>query len=229
MGNVQDEKIKAASAYNSASDHFNDYPLSFWDFHGRKTIEYLSLNKGDIVLDVGCGAGASAIPAAEVVGKDGKVVGIDLAEKLLEYGKKKATKMNLKNIEFRVGDMEKLEDYFPENNNNSKQFFNAVICVFAIFFVNDMESQIRKLWKFVKPKGGKLAITTWGPRFFEPAYSHWNNILKLERPDLYSAFNPWDRITDVNSVRRFMQNGGAINIDIIEEYMMQPLNIPEDW
>ena len=224
MNNIKDGKIKAASTYNSASDHFNDYPLSFWDFHGRKTIEHLSLNKGDIVLDVGCGAGASAIPAAEVVGEDGKVIGIDLAEKLLEYGQKKAAKKNLKNIEFRVGDMEKLEDYFPDNNK-----FNAVVCVFAIFFVNDMESQIRKLWKFVRPKGGKLAITTWGPRFFEPAYSHWNNILRSERPDLYSAFNPWDRITDGKSVQRLMQNGGTTNVDIIEEHTVQPLNTPDDW
>jgi ubiquinone/menaquinone biosynthesis C-methylase UbiE len=143
MINVQDGKIKAASSYNSASDHFNDHPLSFWDFRGRKTIEHLRLNKGDIVLDVGCGAGASAIPAAKVVGQDGKVIGIDLAEKLLEYGQKKAAKMNLKNIEFRVCDMEKLEDYFPDITN--KQFFSAVVCVFAIFFVNDMESQIRRL------------------------------------------------------------------------------------
>jgi hypothetical protein len=72
MINVQPGKIKAAITYNSASDHFNDCPLSFWDFHGRKTIEHLTLKKGDIVLYIGCRAGASAIPAAQVVAEGGK-------------------------------------------------------------------------------------------------------------------------------------------------------------
>jgi ubiquinone/menaquinone biosynthesis C-methylase UbiE len=113
-GNVQDRKIKAASTYNLASDHFNDHPLSFWDFHGRNIIEHLSLNKGDIILDVGCGAGASAIPAAEMAGEEGKVIigRIDLAEKLLEYGQKKAAKMNLKNVEFRLVTWRNLKTIF---------------------------------------------------------------------------------------------------------------------
>jgi len=125
--------------------------------------------------------------------------------------------------------MEKLEDYFPENDDAQ---FDAVVCVFAIFFVNDMESQIKKLWKFVKSKGGKLAITTWGPRMFEPAYSYWNNILRLERPDLYSASNPWDRITDIDSVRRLIRNGVTpitAKIEVLEEHATQSLKTPDDW
>ena len=53
--------------------------------------------------------------------------------------------------------------------------------------------------------------------------------MRSERPDLYSAFNPWDRITDGKSVQRLMQNGGTTNVDIIEEYTVQPLNTPDDW
>lgn len=229
MVNVQDGKFKAAATYNSASDHYNDLALSFWDYHGRRTIDNLKLNRGDTILDVACGAGSSAIPAAEMVGQEGKVIGIDLAEKLLEHARKKGSERSLNNTEFRVGDMEKLEDYFHENDDAQ---FDAVVCVFAIFFVNDMESQIRKLWKLVKSNGGKLAITTWGPRMFEPAYSGWNNILKLEAPDLYAASNPWDRITDINSVRRLIQNGvtpGTAKIEVLEEHATQPLKAPDDW
>ena len=59
---------------------------------------------------------------------------------------------------------------------------------------------VRELWRMVR-SGGKLSVTTWGPRIFEPAYSRWLAAIEQERPDLHNAFNPWDRITDVESVR----------------------------
>jgi ubiquinone/menaquinone biosynthesis C-methylase UbiE len=83
-------KLKAATTYNAAADHFDDGPLAFWDRYGRKTIERLPLKPGSIVLDVGCGSGASAIPAAKAVGPHGRVIGADLAERLLVMAQAKA-------------------------------------------------------------------------------------------------------------------------------------------
>jgi SAM-dependent methyltransferase len=74
----------------------------------------------------------------------------------------------------------------------------------SIFFVPDMEGLVRELWRMVRP-GGKLAVTTWGRRIFEPAYGRWLAAIKRERPDLHSAFNPWDRITDVEAVTRLLR------------------------
>jgi hypothetical protein len=67
---------------------------------------------------------------------------------------------------------------------------------------------------------------------FEPAYSYWNNILRLERPDLCSASNPWDRITDIDSVRRLIRNGVTpitAKIEVLEEHATQSLKTPDDW
>ena len=99
----------------------------------------------------------------------------------------KAAARGLTNVEFRIGDM--TSSGYPD------QSFDAVISVFSVFFVPDMEGLVGELWRLVRP-GGKLAVTTWGPRIFEPAYSRWQAVIKRERPDLYSAFNPWDRITE---------------------------------
>src|SRR5260370_11839648 len=76
-----------------------------------------------------------------------------------------------------------------------------------------MEGLVREVWGMGRP-GGKLAVTMWGPRIFEPVYSRWQAAIKQERTDLYSAFNPWDRITDPESVRRLLRGGGAANIEI---------------
>ena len=100
--NAQD---RAAFTYNAAADFYDASPLSFWDYFGRRTIELASLPSGSRVLDVCCGAGASALPAAEAVGPTGNVIGVDLSKQLLELARTKAIQRRLDNIEFEVGDM----------------------------------------------------------------------------------------------------------------------------
>src|ERR1044072_4099222 len=78
---ANDAQRRAALTYNAAADFYDTSPLGFWNYFGRKTVERLSLQTGSRVLDVCCGAGASALPAAELVGPDGKVTGVDLAER----------------------------------------------------------------------------------------------------------------------------------------------------
>jgi len=213
-------KIKAATTYNSAADHFDDTPLNFWSRYGRNTVERLSLRAGSTVLDVGCGTGASAVPAAEIVGPSGSVIGVDLAEKLLEQARAKATQRHLQNVTFRLGDMTDLG--FPDGH------FDAIVSVFSVFFVPDMEAAVRELWRMVKP-GGKLAITIWGPNRFEPIYTVWREAVRAERPDLYMAFNPWDRITSPDQLRQILKSGGVVDAEIVSENGSQVLPSPQDW
>ena len=171
-------------------------------------------------LDVGCGTGASALPAAERVGPRGHVLGIDLAERLLETARHKAESRGLENIRFETGDMANLG--FPDGH------FDAVVCVFAIFFVPDMVGQLRELWRMVRP-GGRLAITTWGPRVLEPAASAWWDAVGEVRPELVARTSPWDRITGVEAVRGLLRDGGIAEAEVVAEAAQQPLRSPEDW
>src|SRR5262252_2083389 len=125
MGSQEDAKTRVARTYNAASDHFDDPANSFWQRFGRRTVERLQLSRGSRVLDVCCGSGASAIPAAEAVGANGFVLGVDLAENLIQLARSKAIHRGLTNIEFRQGDMLNLD--LPDFH------FEAVICVFGIF------------------------------------------------------------------------------------------------
>jgi ubiquinone/menaquinone biosynthesis C-methylase UbiE len=213
-------KMKAAAAYNAAADHFDDEALCLWAKYGGRTVERLALQPGASVLDVGCGTGASAIPAAEQVGPKGKVIAVDLADRLLEIARRKAAARELENIEFRLGDMENLG--YPD------QAFDAVICVFAIFFVADVAKQIRELWRMVRP-GGLLAITTWGPRVWEPAATGWWSAVKELRLDLHAAFNPWDRIAEPAALRGLFTEAGVADAAIVAEDGRQALRSAEDW
>ncbi|MGH7554996.1 MAG: class I SAM-dependent methyltransferase [Longimicrobiales bacterium] len=220
MTTAHDAQVRAATTYNAAADSYDDPANTFWERFGRSTIERLRLQPGAIVLDVCCGSGASAIPAAETVGPDGYVLGIDLAEKLLELARAKALGRELHNTEFRVGDM--LHLGLPPSS------FDAVVCVFGVFFVDDMAAAVRALWHLVRP-GGKLAITTWGPRWFEPATTTFWNSIREVRPDLYKGFNPWDRICDPASLRALLREGGVENAEVVAESGEHAVPSPEAW
>lgn len=213
-------KIKAATTYNAAADNFDAGPLGFWDRYGRKTVTRLNLSRGARVLDAACGTGASALPAAETVGSEGSVIAVDLAEKLLALGRGTASDRALPNVEFIERDM--TASGYPDGH------FDAVVCVFGVFFVPNMEALVGELWRMVKPRG-KLAITTWGPRIFEPMYSRWNEAVRSERPDLYAAFNPWDRITQPQAVRKLFNDAGIPAVEIVAESGKQQLSTPDDW
>src|SRR5215470_8429112 len=215
----EEAHAKAAATYNAASDHYDEPALSFWDRYGRRTVERLSLLPGAHVLDVCSGSGASALPAAERVAPDGRVLAVDLARGLLDLARAKAARCGLINVEFRVGDFEELG--LPDNS------FDAVICVFGIFFAPDMPRAVRELWRMVRP-GGRLAITTWGPNFCEPANTIFWDTIRTERPDLYKGFNPWDRICDPQSVKTMLKEGGISDADVVAESGRQPLKAPDD-
>ena len=215
--NAQD---RAAFTYNAAADFYDASPLSFWDYFGRRTIELASLPSGSRVLDVCCGTGASALPAAEAVGQTGAVIGVDLAKELLELAQAKAIQRRLRNIEFEVGDMLSLK--FPTES------FDVVVCVFGIFFVPDMPKAVSELWSRVRP-GGKLAITTWGPNFFQPGSDAFWRSIKDVRPDLFKGFNPWDRINDPTSLTKIFDEAGIAPPKIVPESRLHPMRSADDW
>lgn len=220
MTTPREARTRATETYNAAADSYDQAANSYWSRFGRRTIERLRLRPGARVLDVCCGSGASALPAAERVGAHGSVLGVDLAENLLELARGKADHLGLENVEFRSGDMLDL--------GLADAGWDAVVCVFGIFFVPDMSAAVRELWRHVRP-GGQLAITTWGPRVFEPANSVLWDAIRQVRPDLYKGFSPWDRISDERALQAVLAEGGVLAPEIVAESGIHELTSPDDW
>jgi ubiquinone/menaquinone biosynthesis C-methylase UbiE len=220
MNQLGESQARAAATYNAAADAYDDAANAFWDRFGGRTIERLALEPGARVLDACCGTGASAIPAAEAVGSAGFVLGVDLAEKMLALARDKSARRGLRNVEFRVGDL--------LNLGEPSAAFDAAVCVFGIFFVPDMPAAIRELWRVVRP-GGRLAITTWGPRFFEPGSTAFWDSVRAVAPDLHKSFNPWDRISEPESVRALFSEAGIPECDVVAEAGSHPVASPEAW
>jgi ubiquinone/menaquinone biosynthesis C-methylase UbiE len=213
-------QILLEKTYNAAADHYDQPPLSFWDRFGRRTVERMSLVPGMNVLDVCCGMGGSALPAAESVGPTGNVIAVDLAQNLLNKGKKRAEVRRLSNIEFRRADLQTLPF--------SEQSFDAVISVFGIFFVPDLAGAVRGLWRLVRPTG-LLSITIWGANPFEPADAAFWDAVRQEDPELLKSITPWSKIVEPDPLRAFLIECGVRDPDVAAEPGSHALNSPEDW
>ncbi len=104
---------------------------------------------GDSILDVGTGTGTIAFHVASLVGPNGKVIGVDISEGMLEQARKKLNSLTCKNVEFQYADMEHLD--FPQGT------FDKIYCANA-FFCTLRPLQTLKHWhRLIKP-GGAVAF-----------------------------------------------------------------------
>jgi SAM-dependent methyltransferase len=215
-----DLKATTAATYGATADHFDDAALSFWERFGSATAERLDLRPGERILDACCGTGASALPAAQQVGEQGRVIGIDLSEGALALARAKAVRLGLDNVEFRAGDV--------EASGLPPASFDAVVCVFGIFFLPDMSAGVRELWRLLRP-GGRLALTVWGPDIFEPATTAFWDAVGSERPDLVGRFHPWNRITTPEALAALLADSDVAGADVVPEAGSHPVGAVEDW
>ncbi|MHA1151994.1 MAG: class I SAM-dependent methyltransferase [Alphaproteobacteria bacterium] len=119
-----------------------------------RMIELAAIGPGARVLDVASGLGDPAVTAARRAGPSGHVLATDLSEEMLGYGRKRAAKLGLANIEFRQMDGQALE--VPE------AAFDAVLCRWGVMFLADLDAALAGFRCCLKP-GGRLVAAFWGP------------------------------------------------------------------
>ena len=211
---------RAAATYGAAADHYTAPTVGFWDRFGIETVRRLALPPGGAVLDVCCGAGASALPAARAVGSGGRVLGVDVAEPLLQIARRRAAAEGLHQVEFRCAD--------ATGTGLPDATFDAVVCVFGVFFAADMPAFVREMARLARP-GGTVAVTTWGPGLFEPANTLFWDAIRAQRPELYKAYNPWDSVTTPAAVAGLLAAADLADVTVESAAGSHPLSHPEDF
>ena len=119
---------------------------------GEALVRRLGITKGLRVLDLGCGDGTTALPAAKL-GAD--VLGVDIARNLVEAGSKRAAEQGLTNCRFQEGDAANLEQ-LPD------QAFDLVISVFGAMFAPKPFEVAKEMARVTRP-GGRIVMGNWIP------------------------------------------------------------------
>jgi arsenite methyltransferase len=113
-------------------------------------ISRAALKPGEVVLDLGSGAGFDAFLAAKQVGDSGKVIGVDMTPEMVEKAGANAKKLNMPNVEFRIGEIEKL----PVED----QSVDVVISNCVINLSLDKSAIFGEIHRTLKP-GGRIVIS----------------------------------------------------------------------
>jgi ubiquinone/menaquinone biosynthesis C-methylase UbiE len=140
---LNEYKQQIADLYSRRSQTYDD-----GDWHPRiahRLVEHARITRGQHVLDIGTGTGMVAIEAAQLVGSEGRVVGVDISNEMLEQARQKVEALGLSNIQFQLADAEALD--FPENT------FDVVLCSSAFIWMSDLNAALRLWHRLLKPGG----------------------------------------------------------------------------
>lgn len=220
MSSFNSQTFDSASTYADAAGVFDVAATQFWRRHGQRAVAYITPQAGTRVLDVGCGTGTSAIPAAISVGPSGEVVALDSAMPMLEAARTRAKEAGVKNIRFVQADM---ATYTFEPGS-----FDAVISVFSLFFIEDMAGVLRALWGSLRP-GGRLVITSWRSSAFEPAGELFTQEVLRTTPRCHAPARLWKRLGDERALQALFTEAGLPFPDIHMAEDWQSLATPDDW
>ncbi len=111
---------------------------------------FARIKKGDVVIDLGSGAGNDCFVARAETGETGKVIGIDFTPVMIQKARTNAEKLGFNNVEFREGDIEQI----PVTSNTA----DVVVSNCVLNLVPNKEAVISEIYRVLKP-GGHFSIS----------------------------------------------------------------------
>lgn len=139
--NIMTDDYTAVAGYNAEADLGLGCGLP---------TQFAQIKKGDVVIDLGSGAGNDCFVARHETGAEGKVIGIDFTEEMIARARKNAEVRGFNNVEFRQGDIENI----PLNDNVA----DVVVSNCVLNLVPNKRNVFKEIARVLKP-GGHFSIS----------------------------------------------------------------------
>ena len=189
--------------------------IRYFPIFGQWLVDTAQIPEGSTVLDVACGRGAVLFPAAQRVGANGKVIGIDLAEGMARETELEIQRRGLIQAEVRQMDAENLD--FPAS------FFDFILCGFSLQFFPHLDRALIEFRRVLNP-GGHVVVTTWGDDdvrwdWFEDLRKEYQAVIKLGSQILDKS----------EEIQRWFSQAGFNDIQITTKELDMVYRDEEEW
>ena len=215
-------KEYVAQTFNRTAPTYDRVGPRFFSFFGNRLVELAGVCNGASVLDVGCGRGATLFPTANKVGASGEVVGIDIAETMLQMTDNDIENLRLENARVYYMDAEALQ--FPEAR------FDFVIYGFALYEFYDLDPALSEALRVLKPEG-VFAASLWGKNV-DTRWDGFRSVVKSYRDQLKPApeVKNIPRLREPADIEAVLSKAGFTGIQmVVEEKEFYFKDVDEWW
>ncbi|MFE7840161.1 class I SAM-dependent methyltransferase [Streptomyces sp. NPDC057474] len=223
-------KTKVTAAFNGAAATYDRLGVEFFTPMGRRLVERAAPRPGQRLLDVGCGLGATLLPAAREIGPHGYALGIDIAEAMIEEAGREAARQGITNVELRVMD--------GEHPDLPARSFDLVAGSYSVIFLPDARAALARYARLLRD-GGRIAFTS--PvftkdtfPFLPPLFTRWIPLSLLEHlppawhpEQLHRQLNSW--LEDPADLEAALRTAGFTDVEVVDESVDMTAASGEDW
>jgi ubiquinone/menaquinone biosynthesis C-methylase UbiE len=147
---------RVAAVFDRVADVYDHVGVPWFTPIAQQLVRLAAPMPGERALDAGCGRGAATIALAEAVGGDGHVTGIDLSPKMIEVARADIGGLGWSNVDLQV--MDASAPSLPAAG------YDLVVSSLVVFFLPDPPAALLAWRRLLVTPGGRLAISTFGPR-----------------------------------------------------------------
>jgi len=219
-------KHEIVGVYDRAAHLYDQVGAKLFTYYADILVDKLKIPSGARVLDVATGRGALLLKAAEKVGPNGYVLGIDLAPNMISKTAAEIKTRGLQQAEVKLMDADKIS--FPDHS------FDYILCGFALHFLN-YPKLLPRFRDILKP-GGIIATThSYVPTEDMENFERWKWLFKLTREVFPPDFEPpasWvapNRLNSPELLETALRESGFANISIIPDETTMYFADENDW
>ncbi len=211
-----------AELFDQLADGYDRAALRFFPFAADRLAQRLAPRAGEKIIDVATGTGAVAVAVGQRLGGGGRVMAVDISERMLDRAYANVRRMGLHNVDLHPMDAASLE--FRD------AYFDALTCSFGLFFLPDMDASLRE-WRRVLKPGARVLLTGFGASLFEPC-------IDLFRAQLADAAGvevdpardfAWLRLSRPEHIQPLLEGAGFGNVRISSEQFGYHLQSTDEW
>lgn len=199
---IRDQQRETWNKFSDGWKKWDDFTMSFLRPMGDAIVTSLFIQNTDYVLDIASGTGEPALTIAQ---RAKKVVGTDIAEKMIEIARENATERKIRNIEFKVADITEL----PFENMS----FDKISCRMGFMFFPDMQIAANEMFRVCK-NSGKISTSVWAGPDTNPWITTMTQILSknIDLPPTDPMAPGMFRCAKPGMVKGFLETAGFTNV-----------------